>query len=48
LKAFEEIENVKNSLKIGRPPSETNEEKALDILQSFVENLQTSVCSSRT
>jgi len=39
-KRFEETGSVKNYLKTGR--STTNEKKVLDVLQSFVENLQIS------
>lgn len=42
VRRFEETGSVKNRPKTGRPAT-TNEEKALDVLQSFVENPQTSV-----
>lgn len=43
VKRFEETGSVKNRPKTGKPASAINEEKALDVLQSFIENSQTSV-----
>jgi len=37
---FEETGSAKNLPKTERPPLATNEEKALDVLQSFIENPQ--------
>jgi len=42
---FRETGSVKNRFKSGRPSSATNEEKQLDVLQTFIENLNSSVNS---
>lgn len=40
---FYEIDSVKSCLKSGRPSSVTNDDKQLDVLQSFIENTHMSI-----
>jgi len=43
IERFRETGNVKNCSKSGRPSSATNEEQQLDVLQTFIENPNSSV-----
>lgn len=43
VKLFEEVGSIKNRPKTGRPKTATNDEKSLDVMQSFVENPFTSI-----
>jgi len=43
IERFRETGSVKNRSKSGRPSSATNEEQQLDVLQTFIENPNSSV-----
>jgi len=43
IERFEESDNVRNRPKSDRPATATNENKTLDVLQSFVEDPHTSI-----